>query len=96
MNTKDIISIRRLCSMYNISDNFINELISFDLIELLEYENEKYISKSHIKDLEHIVHLRYELNINPEGIDVIRNLLNKIEEMQHEINELRNKLSFYE
>jgi len=46
--------------------------------------------------LEQIVRLHQELNINSEGIDAIINLLKRIENMQNEIIELRNKLNFHE
>ena len=93
---KDIISIHKFCSLYNVPDSFIDELSNFELIDLIDYENEKYIEQSRVKDLERIVHLRYDLNINPEGIDVITHLLEKIAQMEDEINRLRNKLTFYE
>lgn len=96
MNTKDIISIHKVCSLYDIPDTFIDELSDFELIDLIDFQNEKYIYKNHLKDLERIVHLRYELNINPEGIDVISNLLNRIAQLEDEIKNLRNRLAFYE
>lgn len=96
MDTKDIISIQQFCTLYNVPDTFIQELNDFELIDLIDFENEKYIYKTHLKDLERIVHLRYELNINPEGIDVISNLLNRIAQLEDEIKSLRNRLAFYE
>ncbi len=96
MSTKDIISIHQFCSLYNVPDTFVDELNDFELIDLIDFENEKYIYKNRLKDLERIVHLRYELNINPEGIDVIGNLLNRIAQLEDEIKDLRNRLAFYE
>jgi hypothetical protein len=40
--------------------------------------------------------LYHELHINIEGIDAIHHLLQRIENMQHEIIALKNRLSFYE
>lgn len=96
MNKEDIISIHQFCSLFDVPDTFVDELKSFELIELIDYEDEKYIYKHRIKDLERIVHLRFDLNINPEGIDVISRLLERIERMEEEINELKNRLSLYE
>ncbi len=96
MSTKDIISIHQFCSLYDVPDTFVDELSNFELIELIDYENEKYIYKHRIKDLERIVHLRFDLNINPEGIDVISHLLERINQMQEEINKLKNRLALYE
>jgi hypothetical protein len=38
----------------------------------------------------------YELNINVEGIDALRNLLEKIKNLQNEKEALRAKLKIYE
>jgi hypothetical protein len=42
--------------------------------------------------LEKFVRLHYDLDINLEGIETINYLLERIEEMQKEIVNLRNKL----
>ncbi len=96
MDNKEIISINQICSVYQVPDSFVDELIDFELIELIDFDHGKYIKKESVKDLEQIVHLRYDLNINPEGIDVIRHLLEKIAELEDEIRVLRNRLSLYE
>ena len=96
MDTKNIISIHKFCSLYNIPLSFIEELSSFELIEFIEENDDLYIEQNRIKDLERIMHLRYDLNINPEGIDVIGHLLERIEQMEAEINRLQNRLAFYE
>jgi hypothetical protein len=44
-----------------------------------------------MQKLEKFVRLHYDLDINLEGIETINYLLEKIEKMQKEILELRNK-----
>jgi hypothetical protein len=44
-----------------------------------------------MQKLEKFVRLHYDLDINLEGIETINYLLEKIEKMQREILELRNK-----
>jgi hypothetical protein len=46
--------------------------------------------------LEKIVRLYYDLDINIEGIDAVINLLQRMEDMQHEIVLLKNRLRLYE
>jgi hypothetical protein len=49
-----------------------------------------------LTELEKLVRLRYELDINLEGIDAIIHLLKKLQGMQDEIIILKNKLRLYE
>ena len=47
-------------------------------------------------EAEKVVRLYSELNINPEGIDAIVNLLQRIKELDSEIQYLKNRLNLYE
>lgn len=96
MKTTDLISIRTICTHYNIPISFINSLNEFDLIEVVETENSLFIYKTQIKDVEKIIRMHYELDINMEGIDVIYNLLKQVESLKSDINHLNNRLRFYE
>ena len=43
-----------------------------------------------------MIRIHRELNVNIEGIDVVFNLLNKVDVLQSEINAVRNRLRLYE
>ncbi|MFT4968816.1 MAG: hypothetical protein ACI9O4_000549 [Chitinophagales bacterium] len=43
-----------------------------------------------------MIRLRQEMDLNIEGIDVVFNLLQKVETMQNELTQWQNKLRFYE
>ena len=96
MELDDVISIPQFCEYYNIPISFLNSLYEFELIEIISTQNVQYIRKIHIKNIEKMIRLHYELDINMEGMDVIYKLLNKVELLQNEIMELHNKLNFYE
>ena len=96
METQDLISIQQFCTHYNIPVSFINSLDEFELIEVVTLQEVQCISKNQIKDIEKMIRLHYELNINLEGIDAICNLLEQVESLQEKINELSNRLNFYE
>ncbi|MDZ7613457.1 MAG: chaperone modulator CbpM [Flavobacteriaceae bacterium] len=49
-----------------------------------------------ISNLEKLIRLHADLGVNMEGLDVIHHLLHKVSNLQHEINQMRNKLRFYE
>ena len=43
-----------------------------------------------------MIRIHHELNINIEGIDVVFNLLHKVDDLQSEIDAVRNRLRLYE
>lgn len=96
MQKDDLILADEFCSYYKVEHSFINELQRFGLIEIASVETATYIPQSQLQKLEQLIRLHYDLDINLEGIDAIANLLERIKEMQREINWLRNRLKLYE
>ena len=96
MATHNLILIEKLCLHYKIEFSFFDALNNIGLIEIKTYEENKYLYKDEIGDIEKMITLHHELNVNMEGIDVVFNLLQKEKELQLEINTLKNKLRLYE
>jgi len=95
MDTKNLIPIDQLCGVYEIPESFIDDLYSYELVEVIDTEDARYIPQDHIKDIEKLMRLHFDLNINYEGLDVVMHLLERIEELEKEVNYLKNKLSIY-
>ena len=95
METRDLIPIEILCKRYNIPVSFINNLREFQLIEIIVEENDFYIHTTQIKAVEKMMRLHYELDINFEGMDVIFNLLKKVELLNEDIIALHNRLKCF-
>lgn len=96
METKDLILIEQLCSHHNIEVSFVNSLHEFGLIEIVVFEDNKYLSHEQLKDIEKMMRFHYELEINMEGIDAISNLLLKIDNLQQELTDAKNKLRLFD
>lgn len=71
--------------------DFLLLLESEGLIEMAVYENRRYIPVSQLSELETFVRLHYDLAVNVEGIDVIRNLLQRMRTMERELAVLRRQ-----
>ncbi|HTF28310.1 MAG TPA: chaperone modulator CbpM [Flavitalea sp.] len=96
MENEKLVTATDFCSCHEIEVSFIQSLTEFGLIEPKVIEEELFLTPDELAKLERMVALHYEMNINLEGIDAITHLLGKIERMQNEITQLRNKLRFYE
>jgi phage terminase small subunit len=96
MKTQDLISVTRLCSLYEIEVSFVSHLRELGLIQLTSIEESYFVHRDYIEDVERMMRLHRDLDVNPEGIDVIFNLLHKVDHLHNEVNELRNRLRLYE
>ncbi len=96
MDKNNLILVEKCCSKLEVEFSFVNSLNDSGLIEIIVLDDKKYISINHLKNLERAIHFHYELNINIEGIDVIHNLLNQIDDLQEELRIAKNKLNLLE
>ena len=88
----ELIIVSEYCSKCNIEPSFIDLLEEEGLIDVVSENGERYLYCSQLSELERYTRFYYELSINVEGIDVIHHLLRRMEEMQQEMCELRNRL----
>lgn len=96
MTTENMISIYEFCTGHQLETSFVQSLEEQGLIETIVVNEIQYVEINQLSRLEQIVRLNRELNINFEGIDAIHHLLDKMEDMQRQITELKNKLHFFE
>jgi len=86
---KELITISEYCIKYEVDPAFIGALEESGLISLTLVEGTKCILYEQLVEMERYIHFHYDLKINMEGIDVIINLLQKIKDLQHEIETLK-------
>lgn len=96
MKNENMIPATEFCEYHHIEISFIDSLRQTGLIDISTIEDTAYIRESQLNDLEKFVRLYNDLDINIEGIDAVINLLHRMEEMQHEIALLKNRLRLYE
>lgn len=96
METQELIIVDVFCQEYEIEINLINDLESFGLIEVIVYNENRYLYKSQLVYVEKIIRLHNDLNINKEGIEIILDLLEKEKQLLSEIKYLKNRLDLYE
>lgn len=91
-----LITITEYCNNYKVDPSFIGSLENGGLIEITVIDQQKFIDAAQLYELEKYIRWHYDLNINMEGIDAIRHLLQKVNSMKEEINILKNKIEFYD
>lgn len=96
MKTTRYIRIQELCNGYELEEKYIFSLRDFGLLHIEEEEDEYLLPENDLPRFEKILNFHNDLNINMEGIEVIMNLLDKIENLNKDLDSLQRKLKFYE
>jgi len=96
MGDEKYIPVLRLCDLYQIEVSFFKELNEVGLIEMVSRQNSMYLHEDKLYKVERIIRIHRELNVNIEGIDVVLNLLEKVDRLQNEVNTIQNRLRLYE
>lgn len=96
MQTDHLISLDVFCTSNDIEIAFVSSLHEAGLIEVTTIEEAGFLNSEQLQQLERYIRFYYELNINLEGIDAIKHLLQRVNAQHQEITALRNRLRLYE
>lgn len=90
-----LIIVDELLRDSQIEPSFVVLLRDEGLIDITIVEGKQYIHESQLADLRRFANMYYELSINIEGIDVIHNLLRKMDDMERELYRLRRLYGYH-
>lgn len=92
MNLENLTTVHSLASQYEVAIAFFENLGELGLIEVIAIDETYYVHHDTIFKVEKIIRIHKDLDINLEGIDVVLNLLDKIETLQQELIAAQNSL----
>ncbi|MDW9380490.1 chaperone modulator CbpM [Chryseobacterium sp. JV558] len=87
------ISREELVRVYNIEITFFDELVDYGLLNIQIEDNIHYLMYEDLPDLEKFANWYYDLEVNLPGLEVIHNMLKKLDALNRRNRELMNKLS---
>lgn len=96
MEIKEYIPVVQLCQHYQIEVSFFQELHEVGLINLVVVEQNRCLHQEDLGAVEQMMRIHQELGVNIAGVDVILNLMERMEALKTELNGVRNRLRFYE
>jgi hypothetical protein len=94
MEIQKLVLVETLCVHYEIETSFFESLEEIGLIILVRERDEIYVSEEKVAYLEKVLRLQKELNVNLEGIDIILNLLEKVESLQSGLSVAKQRLNY--
>ena len=96
MQPSHLIPVREFCVHHHIEITFIQLLAQQGLVETVAIEQAIYVEPEQLPRLEKFVRLHQDLAIHTDDLDVVNDLLDRLEGLQHEVTRLQNRLIFYE
>ncbi len=75
MENRQLIPVADFCDHYHIEFSFVRSLHDFGLVEFTTVKEVQYLRAEDLTELEKMARLHYELDINMEGIDAIKHIL---------------------
>ena len=91
----ELIIVSEYCDKCHIEPSFIEMLQEIGLIDIRTEGGECCLQFAQLPDVERYSRMYYDLSINIEGIDAIHHLLERMEDMRHEMRSLRKQLLLY-
>lgn len=91
-----LILLTDYCEYCKIEYAFIERLEDEGLIEVRVIAEERFVDEETLRALDQFRRWHYEMDINIEGMDAMRYLLEKINRMDKEINDLKTRLKLHE
>lgn len=96
MSLKEYILVQEVCSHYTIEVSFVSRLHDMGLLEVHHRDQSLYLHHDEIGTLEKIMRLYQDLQVNLEGVDIIFNLLKRIDQLEKELSTTKQKLYIQE
>ena len=93
---KKYITLEEFADFHRISVTQIREFADFGLFEVRIIQDKPCIHINDIERCERVIRLSEELGVNKEGIEIILEMRQRIEEMQKEISRMKHLLDKYE
>ncbi|MDQ3291676.1 MAG: chaperone modulator CbpM [Bacteroidota bacterium] len=86
------IAIEEFCQHHGVEVRLIQEFADLGLVHLHTNENHQVVPASEVKQLERMLRLALDLDLNPEGIDVILNMRQELQRLRRQTQRLQSRL----
>ena len=96
MANEKYILVRQFVEGSNIEGDFVYSLHEYGLVTFKKVENELFIEEGDISEIEKMFRLHHDLGINYEGLDAIKQMLQRMQHLEHEMDLLQKRLGLYE
>src|ERR1700754_2065771 len=96
MSSEELIPANDFCTFYHVEISFLQHLHDSGLIVITMRNGVAWLESGQLPVIEKFARWHYQLSINPEGIEALSNVLDRVDRLLAENNRLRSRLRWYE
>jgi hypothetical protein len=96
MSFEELIPAGEFCTFHQVELSFLQDLHESGLIVLTIRNEVAYLEPDQLPMVEKFARWHYELSINPEGIEALYHVLDRVDRLMAENSRLRSRLRWYE
>jgi hypothetical protein len=93
MENDKFISLQNISSNYNVEISFIKTLNELGMVQVIKVQDDDCIDEECLPDIERLMRMHYDLEINMAGIEAIWHLLQRVNTLQKELLQAKNRLN---
>lgn len=91
----DRISIEEVIRIYKVDYSFVDALVESELLHPQTEKSIRYIVHDELSDFERFINWHYDLEVNLQGIEIIHEMLKKVQVLQTENHHLSQRLQLF-
>lgn len=96
MSNSVLIPIDLICLHYEVKSEFVLSLQEYGLLNIVQTNDGIAVYEEQLSTLQKVLRLHNELELNREGIEVVFELLHKMENLEIQVRSLKSRLALYE
>ncbi len=86
---------RECVRIYQVKESFIDSLCDLGLIRFFEKGEDRFVEYDELEEFEQFIRWHNDMDINPEGIEALYYMLDRVKELQTKVDTLQSELNFY-
>jgi chaperone modulatory protein CbpM len=87
-----ILSLEELCASFNVSEDFIRDLVDFGIIEIQPSIKNIQFTAEDLTRIRKALRLHHDLEINLQGVAVVLELMEELDQLRAELEIFNKKL----
>lgn len=96
MEQENFVSVHDFCTHHHLEVSFIRTLEENGIIETTYYQETQCLSLESLEQAEQFARLHQDLDIHPEDLDVVYELLQRMKSLQDQLRQMQQRIDFYE